>query len=309
MTELAININNLTKSFKNLVAVNNINLQVPKGSIFGFIGSNGSGKTTTIRMICGLLTPTNGGGTCLGLDISKNTHELKRKIGYVTQKFSYYSKLTVFENLQFIAGIYKIEKPKETIEKIIKDLQLEDYRNYFAKNLSGGYLQLLSLACALVHQPELLVLDEPTSGIDPKMRKYFWEYLHNLSKNKGTTILITTHYMDEVERCQQLVYIHKGKILYSGITEDIIPFSKLSSYIVSPKQNDNISDIINSINKEYPSVLCSYIGNNARITANDSNILEKIIKNYKNYNFIKSDPSFEEIFINLAKSNENINNK
>lgn len=309
MPELAIDIKNLSKSFKDLIAVNDISLQVPKGSIFGFIGSNGSGKTTTIRMICGLLTPTNGGGTCLGLDISTNHYELKRKIGYVTQKFSYYSKLTVLENLNFVAGIYKIDKPKENIDKIIKDLQLERYRNSFAKNLSGGYLQLLSLACALVHEPELLVLDEPTSGVDPKMRKYFWEYLHNLSKTRGTTVLITTHYMDEVERCQQLVYIHRGKILYNGITEDIIPFSKLLSYLATPKQNVNITDLVNAVNKDYRNVLCSYIGNNARITSKDSKTLDEIIKNYNNYNFIKAQPSFEEIFINLAETNENINNK
>lgn len=299
MTELAIDIKNLTKDFGNLRAVDNLTLQVPKGSICGFLGANGSGKTTTIRMLCGLLIPTSGGGSCLGYNVVTQSNLIKKKIGYASQKFSLYTDLTVYENLNFIAGIYKVENKKERIIEIMNDLELNQYRDTRAKNLSGGWKQVLTLASCLVHNPELLVLDEPTAGVDPKMRKDFWDYLHQLSKKNGITILVSTHFMDEVERCQQLVYINNGKLLYSGITAEIIPFSKVVSYTTS--SNDHLSDMATMINANYPQVSTTFMGNNFRISSKDESSLKEIIKKFPNYNFFKTEPSFEEVFISLMQ--------
>ncbi len=299
MTELAIDIKGITKNFGNVKAVDNLTLQVPRGSICGFLGSNGSGKTTTIRMLCGLLIPSSGGGTCLNYNVITQSNLIKKKIGYASQKFSLYSDLTVYENLKFVAGIYKVDNKKEKIASVMNELKLTPYKDTRAKNLSGGWKQVLTLASCLVHNPELLVLDEPTAGVDPKMRKNFWDYLHQLSQKKGITILVTTHFMDEVERCKQLVYINNGKLLYSGTTAEIIPFSKVESYITA--NNENSLDIVKTINSTYPQVSITFMGNDLRISSKDATSLEAIIKNFPNYNFVKTTPSFEEVFISLMQ--------
>ena len=254
MTNLAIDIQNISKTFGNKTVVNNISLQVPRGAIFGFLGSNGSGKTTTIRVICGLLTPSSGTGTCLGYDILTESATIKQKIGYMSQRFSFYGGLTVYENLRFVADVYQIDNRAAEIERIIADLNLQPYRNIKASGLSGGWKQSLALACCLLHRPELLFLDEPTAGVDPKARKDFWDYLHKISVRDGTTILVTTHYMDEAEKCSSLAYINIGNLLYSGSTSDIIGFSKVESYLVDG-QRDNLQQLIEYIAENYPRVL------------------------------------------------------
>ncbi len=298
MTDYAIDVRNLTKSFGNKIVVNNISLKVPRGAIFGFLGSNGSGKTTTIRMICGLLTPTAGSGTCLNHDILKESGAIKKKIGYMSQKFSFYTGLTVYENLRFVADIYQITNREQEITRIIDDLHLEPYRNIKAGGLSGGWKQSLALACCLLHRPELLFLDEPTAGVDPKARKDFWDYLHKISLRDGTTILVTTHYMDEAEKCTELTYINQGNLLYSGSTTEIIPFSKVESYIVSAPRAIQY-ELVEHIKQTYPKILTSFINNELRISSKDTNSLQDLINNRPKETFNIITPSFEEVFIGL----------
>lgn len=212
--ELAIDARGLSKMFGKLAAVSNLNLRVPKGQIYGFLGPNGCGKSTTIRMLTGLLTPTAGEISVLGMSIPKQAEALKLRIGYMTQKFSLYDDLTVKENLEFIAQIYCLSpnESKRKIEQLISTYQLTKLAKQFAGTLSGGQKQRLSLACACLNDPELLFLDEPTSAVDPQSRRNFWEQLFDLSE-AGTSILVTTHYMDEAERCHSLAIMDQGFIL------------------------------------------------------------------------------------------------
>lgn len=228
MNNFVINVQHLKKSFNGKPAVVDISLQVKQGEIFGFMGPNGGGKTTTIRMICGLLTPDGGSGTCVGYDILTQSQEIKNNIGYMTQQFSLYEELTVRENLDFMARLYGIENAKEVIEKNIEELGLKNRANQLVRTLSGGWKQRLSLSAALLHNPKLLLLDEPTAGVDPRARKEFWDHIQLLS-TRGITTLVSTHYMDEAERCNRLAYISGGLILISGTKNEILTSSGLAS--------------------------------------------------------------------------------
>lgn len=215
-----ISVKDLTKSFNGKVAVDCLTLNVNRGDIFGFLGPNGSGKTTTIRMISGLLTPDAGTGICLGCDITRETQKIKEKIGYMTQKFSLYDDLTIEENLDFSARLYQIQNRAEKIETVLTDLKLHERRKQLTGTLSGGWKQRLALSCTLLHEPELLLLDEPTAGVDPKARHEFWDEIQKLSQ-KGITTLVSTHYMDEAARCNQLAFIAYSKLLVSGTVSEI----------------------------------------------------------------------------------------
>lgn len=221
-TDYAIAARGLTKSFGNLTAVDTLDLDVPRSRIYGFLGPNGSGKSTTIRMLCGLLTPTAGVATVLGVQLPADTRELKPRIGYMTQKFSLYSELTVLENLQFIADIYAIARStrQARINEILEQYDLADRPRQLAGTLSGGQKQRLALACAVLHKPELLLLDEPTSAVDPKSRRDFWAKLFELA-NSGTTILVSTHYMDEAERCHRLAILDRGVKVADGSPSEL----------------------------------------------------------------------------------------
>ncbi|MCW8409436.1 ABC transporter ATP-binding protein [Legionella sp. PATHC035] len=300
MSELTIDVKGLTKKFDEKVAVDHINLQVEKGSIFGFLGSNGSGKTTTIRMICGLLTPTGGEGTCLGYDICTQSDEIKKRTGYMPQKFSYYTGLTVHENLRFVADIFQIKNSVKAIEEIIKDLELEEYQKVQAGNLSGGWKQRLALACSLLHKPQLLFLDEPTAGVDPKARKEFWDYLHKISSRDGTTILVTTHYMDEAEKCSSLAYINLGKLLYTGSTRDLIPHSQVKTYILKAERKEQ-HQFMEKVNDSYPKLLASIVNNELRISSKDHQSLKRMLDENSALSFKETTPSFEEVFIGLMR--------
>lgn len=218
---LAIDVRGLTKRYGGRAVVNDIALRVETGRIVGFLGPNGSGKTTTIRMICGLLTPDAGSGTCLGLDIMRQAAAIKRQVGYMTQRFGLYDDLSIRENLDFIARLFELQGRKAAVDEALDQLGLNERQGQLAGSLSGGWKQRLALAACLIHKPRLLLLDEPTAGVDPKARRDFWHQIQQLAQ-QGVTVLVSTHYMDEAERCNSLVYIAYGAILAQGTSESII---------------------------------------------------------------------------------------
>ena len=217
VSNIAVSVKDLEKKFGSFTAVNKVNFDVKKGEIFGFLGPNGAGKSTTIRMLCGIITPTSGSGTVGGYDITKEQHKIKENIGYMSQKFSLYDDLTVEENIAFYSGIYKIPANvrKERTEEVIRLADIENFRKRLTRTISGGWKQRLALGCALLHKPNIIFLDEPTSGVDPITRANFWDIIKGLSQ-KGVTVFITTHYMDEAENCGRMVLIYKGTIIAMG---------------------------------------------------------------------------------------------
>jgi ABC-2 type transport system ATP-binding protein len=232
MSGPAIDVRGLSKSFGGRRAVDGFSLQVGRGTIYGFLGPNGSGKTTTIRMLCGLLTPDAGEGTCLGYDIRREQAAIKRSVGYMTQRFSLYEDLSIVENLDFIARLYAVPGRERAVAQSLERLGLAARRNQLAGTLSGGWKQRLALAACLIHEPELLLLDEPTAGVDPKARREFWDEIHDLAA-RGITVLVSTHYMDEAERCHRLAYIAYGKLLAQGTADEIVRQSALHTWQVT----------------------------------------------------------------------------
>jgi ABC-2 type transport system ATP-binding protein len=230
--KLAIDVSGLNKHFGDKHVVNDLSLQVREGEIFGFLGPNGSGKTTSIRMLCGLLTPDSGSGTCLGFDVIKQTAAIKREVGYMTQKFSLWDDLTIRENLDFVARMYGMKDRSSAVDAALEQLGLAERRNQLAGALSGGWKQRLSLAACLLHRPRLLLLDEPTAGVDPKARREFWEEIHGLAE-QGISVLVSTHYMDEAERCHRLAYIAWGNLLAVGTGSEIVAEQGLSAWRVA----------------------------------------------------------------------------
>src|SRR6266849_4852336 len=228
----AIDVTGLCKSFEGKRVVDDFGIQVPRGTIYGFLGPNGSGKTTTIRMLCGLLTPDSGTGTCLGFDLRKEQAAIKRRVGYMTQRFSLYEELSIEENLNFIARVYAVPQRRQAVAESLEDLGLSQRSGQLAGTLSGGWKQRLALAACLIHRPELLLLDEPTAGGDPKARREFWDQIHDLAA-RGLTVLVSTHYMDEAERCHRLGYIAYGRLLAQGTAEEIVRRSGLTTWEVA----------------------------------------------------------------------------
>jgi ABC-2 type transport system ATP-binding protein len=231
MTDFAISVRGLTKSFNGRKVVDDFAMDVPKGAIFGFLGPNGSGKTTTIRMMCGLLTPEAGDGQCLGFDILRQSQQIKERVGYMTQRFSLYEDLTIAENLDFMARMYGMRDRKAKVAAALVDLGLADRANQLAGGLSGGWKQRLSLAACLLHKPELLLLDEPTAGVDPKARRDFWDEIRRLA-GQGVTVLVSTHYMDEAVQCDFIAYIAYGRKLISGPAREIPAMVGLTTWAV-----------------------------------------------------------------------------
>ncbi|MGA3182617.1 MAG: ABC transporter ATP-binding protein [Verrucomicrobiota bacterium] len=229
---LSIDVRGMTKRFGRLTAVDHVDLQVRAGEICGFLGPNGSGKTTFIRMLCGLLRPSEGRGVCLGCDIVSQSEAIKRQVGYMTQRFSFYDDLTIQENLDFVARMYAVPRRRQAVRESIAGLGLEARKDQLAGQLSGGWKQRLALAACMIHHPKLLLLDEPTAGVDPKARRDFWELIHQLAA-RGLTFLIATHYMDEAERCHRLAFIAAGKLLAHGTSAQIIAQSRLVTWSVS----------------------------------------------------------------------------
>ena len=293
---LAIDVNDLYKKFGTIEAVNGVSLQVKKGEIFGFLGPNGGGKTTTIRMICGLLTPDSGSGTCLGYDILSQARDIKTQIGYMTQKFSLYEELSVYENFEFIARMYNVPDRELRIQEALKFFGLPlSQKTQLAGTLSGGWKQRLALAAAIIHQPKLLLLDEPTAGVDPKARREFWDEIHRLS-SKGITTLVSTHYMDEASRCNQLAYISAGKILIRGTIDDIITQSQLQTWQV---QGPDLDELAEKLRQESAIEQVTNFGNSLHISSSITTSLDNILKQFNRppYTWTKVTPTLEDIFI------------
>lgn len=300
--DLAIDVWDLNKSFNGKPAVINVSLQVKRGEIFGFLGPNGSGKTTTIRMLCGLLTPDSGRGTCLGYDIVKQSQLIKLQVGYMTQRFSLYEDLTIKENLDFVAGVYELDHPAERVAKSLESLGLTDRKNELAKNLSGGWKQRLALAAALLHDPKLLLLDEPTAGVDPKARRDFWDYIHKLAA-QGITTLVSTHYMDEAERCHRIGYIAYGHLLVHGTSDEVIKEVGLTTWSVT---GTNLAELDNAL-RILPGVEQVVVfGNALHVSGEDAMLLQKSIAPFQTeqYKWSRISSNLEDVFIHLVAKQE-----
>jgi ABC-2 type transport system ATP-binding protein len=298
--QITIEVKGLTKKFGSRRVVNALDLQIRRGEIYGFLGPNGSGKTTTIRMLCGLLTPDAGVGHCLNYNILTQSALIKRHVGYMTQKFTLYEDLTIAENLDFVARIYGMLNRKEKVKETLEQLGLASRSKQLAGSLSGGWKQRLALAACLLHDPQLLLLDEPTAGVDPKARRDFWEHIHQLSA-QGITTLVSTHYMDEAERCHRLAYIAYGDLLASGTVEEVISSSGLATWTVSGNDLWNLQATL----KKLPAVeQVVAFGTQLHISGkNEKQLLEEIqpFMNNENYHWQRVSPSLEDVFISFMQ--------
>lgn len=298
MTELVIDVKGVSKAFGDKKVVDNVDLQVKRGEIYGFLGPNGSGKTTTIRMICGLLTPDSGAGHCLGLDIVKQSLLIKRKVGYMTQHFSLYKDLSVYENLDFIARVFGMDRRKERVQQAIDQLGIGRARQkQLAGNLSGGWKQRMALAAAILHEPELLLLDEPTAGVDPKARRQFWDQIHQLS-DQGITTLVSTHYMDEAERCHRLAYIAYGNLLVNGTQQQVIDHAKIETWEVS---GEGLRPLMKEL-RQIPGIdQVTAFGQRLHVSAPQGNNLDQLVKPFINnaQHWQKVAPTLEDVFIHF----------
>ncbi|TLG78943.1 ABC transporter ATP-binding protein [Methylocystis sp. B8] len=297
-SDIAIDVRGLTKSFGAKKVVDNFTLQVARGNIQGFLGPNGSGKTTTIRMLCGLLTPDSGEGKCLGYDIRRQQEEIKRYVGYMTQGFSLYRDLTIRENLEFVARVYGLEAPEDAAQGALERLGLVARADQLAGELSGGWKQRLSLGACILPGPSLLLLDEPTAGVDPKARRDFWDEIHHLA-TQGLTVLVSTHYMDEAERCHQIAYIANGRLLASGTIPEIIAGAHLSTWVVTGEGLDALSSEL----KHLPGVdIVARFGAALHVGGHDEAAMERIARRYSAegvHRWKRDEPSLEDVFIDL----------
>ncbi|MBK8008073.1 MAG: ABC transporter ATP-binding protein [Rhizobiales bacterium] len=297
-SDIAIDVKGLTKSFDGRVVVRDLSMQVKRGSIYGFLGPNGSGKTTTIRMLCGLLTPDSGEGTCLGYNIRTEADQIKNHVGYMTQKFSLYQDLSVRENLEFVARIYGLDAPSKSARDMIERLGLTGREEQLAAQLSGGWKQRLALGACTLPSPQLLLLDEPTAGVDPKARREFWNEIHALA-NDGLTVLVSTHYMDEAERCHEIAYIAYGELLTHGTVDQVIEQSKLTTYNVG---GGDLNGLLAELDGKPGIDMVAPFGTSLHVSGRDEKKLEAAIKPYradKKFVWTRSEPSLEDVFIEL----------
>jgi len=304
LQDIVVYAENLTKKFGNFVAVDNICFEVKKGEIYGFLGANGAGKTTTIRMLCGLITPTSGDGFVCGFSIKENPEEVKKRIGYMSQKFSLYNILTVRENLEFYGGIYGLDSGliKKRIKEISEKIDLKEEIDRLVEDLPGGIKQRVALACALLHDPQVIFLDEPTAGVDPVLRKKFWDIIDELSL-QGKTVFVTTHYMDEVEHCHRIALMDEGKIIKEGKINkiknqdfdkkiyEITVSDPVTEYKKLIKEKEKIGDI--SLHGSYIHIITDFFKEKLKELLSDNNVDFSEIK--------QINPSMEDIFIKLVK--------
>ncbi|MDN4981680.1 MULTISPECIES: ABC transporter ATP-binding protein [unclassified Bradyrhizobium] len=302
--DIAIDVRGLTKSFGSREVVHDLSMQVKRGSIYGFLGPNGSGKTTTIRILCGLLTPDSGEGTCLGYDILKDAEKIKRQVGYMTQRFSLYQDLSVRENLEFVARLYGLTDARGAARDMIKRLGLSGREEQLAGELSGGWKQRLALGACTLPSPKLLLLDEPTAGVDPKARRDFWNEIHALAA-EGLTVLVSTHYMDEAERCHEIAYIAYGHLLAHGTVDEVIAKSALTTYTVTGGLNGLAAQLAGK-----PGIdMVAPFGTSLHVSGRDVVALEASIAPWRDKDDLhwqKSAPSLEDVFIELmGRSKDN----
>jgi ABC-2 type transport system ATP-binding protein len=296
----AIDVHRLNKHFGDKHVVNDVSLRVNRGEIFGFLGPNGSGKTTTIRMMCGLLTPDSGSGTCLGYDIRKQSSEIKRRVGYMTQRFSFWEDLSIRENLDFMSRIYEMPARREAVERALEGLGLTARAAQLAGALSGGWKQRLALAACMLHDPELLLLDEPTAGVDPGARRAFWEELHALAA-RGISVLVSTHYMDEAERCHKLAYIAFGKLIAQGSADEIVASQKLATWEVS---GDDLAGVAERLRGEPGVDQIAAFGSALHVTGRDAAALETTLRRVAAGTGCGAEPAktgLEDVFIHLTE--------
>lgn len=294
--ELLIDVSGLSKSFNGKRAVNGLSLQVRRGEIFGFLGPNGSGKTTSIRMLCGLLTPDSGSGTCLDFDVLTQSREIKKQVGYMTQRFSFYEDLSIRENLDFVARMYGMDNRRGAVEQAMADLGLADRREQLAGTLSGGWKQRLALAACMLHQPRLLLLDEPTAGVDPKARRDFWDEIHRLA-GQGISVLVSTHYMDEAARCHRLGYIAYGDLLASGTPDELLAASRLASFNV---QGSDLA--LGERLKALPGVeQVVAMGHVYSVSGEDGERIRQSLSGIEGLRFEPAETGLEQVFIQLME--------
>ena len=308
-TNYAIDVQGLNKHFGSKHVVNDVSMRVRQGEIFGFLGPNGSGKTTTIRMMCGLLKPDSGKGTCLGHDILRESDEIKRNVGYMTQRFSFWDDLTITENLDFVARIYDIPNRRDIVRKTIDDLGLSGRANQRAGELSGGWKQRMALAACMLHDPKLLLLDEPTAGVDPKARRDFWDELQGLAA-KGISVLVSTHYMDEASRCHKLAYISYGKLLAQGTAGEIIEQQHLTTWAIDGSGLIELQDAL----RGKPGVEQTVIfGDGLHVSGRDAGALEQSVNSVigdKDLHAERIDTGLEDVFIYMmSQSADNFGGK
>jgi ABC-2 type transport system ATP-binding protein len=304
-SDIAIDVHGLSKSFEGREVVHDLSMQVKRGTIYGFLGPNGSGKTTTIRMLCGLLTPDSGEGRCLGYDIRRDADKIKRKVGYMTQRFSLYQDLSVRENLEFVARLYGMPDASGTARDMITRLGLSGRERQLAGELSGGWKQRLALGACTLPNPQLLLLDEPTAGVDPKARRDFWNEIHALAAS-GLTVLVSTHYMDEAERCHEIAYIAYGNLLTHGTVENVIAKSALSTYAVT---GDDLHLLQDELSGRPGIDMVAPFGNSLHVSGRDRAVLEATIAPWREdrrFKWQQSEPSLEDVFIELmTRSKDN----
>jgi len=297
-SDIAIEVEGLSKSFDGHPAVKDLTMRVKRGLIYGFLGPNGSGKTTTIRMLCGLLTPDSGRGTCLGYDIRTDAEKIKVHVGYMTQRFSLYDDLSVRENLEFVARIYGIPNPRAAARGAIERLGLGGREEQIAGSLSGGWKQRLALGACTLPNPQLLLLDEPTAGVDPKARREFWNEIHALA-GEGLTVLVSTHYMDEAERCHEIAYIAYGQLLAQGTVEQVIAGAHLATYTVS---GGDLTRLGEELAHRHGVTMVAPFGASLHVSGRDEAALEAAIAPYRAdpaVRWEKSEASLEDVFIEL----------
>ncbi len=294
----AIDVRGLVKRFGDKLVVNNVSIRVETGAIYGFLGPNGSGKTTTIRLLCGLLTPDAGEGTCLGLDIRRDSAAIKRQVGYMTQKFSFWEDLSIAENLDFVARMYGLPQRRRRVDEALERLGLANRRRQLAGELSGGWKQRLALAACILHDPKLLLLDEPTAGVDPKARREFWDEIHRLAAD-GLTVLVSTHYMDEAERCHEIAYIAYGTLMTHGPVDRVIAQSGLHTRVVS---GHDLARVAEAVAAQTGVEMVAVFGSRLHVSGLDGAALDAALAPWMgdgNRQATEAAPTLEDVFIHL----------
>lgn len=298
MTDLAIDVHDLSKSFGARKVIDGLTLQVPKGEICGFLGGNGSGKTTTIRLLCGLLKPDGGGGTCLGFDVIREAVQIRQQIGYMTQRFSFYGDLTVAENLEFVARLYQMPQRDRAVRDVMQRMELADRATQLTSQLSGGWKQRLALAACVLHAPQLLLLDEPTSGVDAKARREFWDMITTMAAG-GMTVLVSTHYMDEAERCRRIVYLSGGRLIVQGTADEVVRQTRLITFEATGPDIDRVAV---ALRREPGVESVAVFGRALHVAGMERAALERVIERYRGgLSWHEVEPRLDDAFIHLLR--------